>query len=244
MLDGWPLIARFVLGGVLAAIGVVAATMATAILKEAWDSWKAKSQPTVTSASPSIGSPAALLFKCELAKLPSTVPPSGRVSTMDIVSKLEMGAEPWGLGTRHGQPGEKWEWFKDGEISLVSRCDITNYADFPIFNVVMVFKEEFRAAMKPQDNPAATKSGDIVDSSDRTVIIDNIDAKSTFTFYAYSQSRYFVSVKTPTAVNYLRAGSDAREEAKILPAVFGWMSFSPRESNPGPETPPPGATVH
>ncbi|MGL9618296.1 hypothetical protein QRQ56_09865 [Bradyrhizobium sp. U531] len=242
MLDGWPIIARFVLGGFLAAIGAVVVPMAGYILKDAWDAWKAKSQPT-TSASQPLGAPAALLFKCDLAKLPSTVPASGQVFTMDIISKQEVGAEAWGLGTRHGQPGERWEWFKEREISMVTRCDITNYADFPIFNVVMVFKQEFRAAVIPKDNPASTVSGDVVDASDRTVVIDNIDGKSTFSFYAYSQSRHFVTVRIPTEVTYLRAGGDTRESAKILPGLLAGMAFSPRPDNPGPEK-PAGVTVH
>lgn len=240
MLDGWSLVARFVLGGMLVSVGALIGALGGYILKDAWEGSKAKAQAAIAAAGQS---PAALLFKCEFAKLPSLVPPAGQVYTMAIMSKLEFGAEPWGISPRYGQPGEKWEWFKDNEISQVSRCDITNYADFPIFNIGMVFKQEFRAVVVSKDNPGAQSSGDVVDASDRTVVIDNIDAKSTFTFYAYSHSRYFVSVRHPTEVTYLKAGSDTRESAKILPSLMGGMSFGPKPDNSGPEK-PAGVTVH
>ena len=101
------------------------------------------------------------------------------------------------------------------------RCDITNYADFPIFNVAMKFKEEFLELITSKENAGSTSSGQIVDSSERPVVITNIDPKGTFSFYAYSQSKYFVRVHIPTEVTYLKAGGDARETAQLLPPSMG-----------------------
>ena len=55
---------------------------------------------------------APILFNCQFANLPTTVPASGHIATMDIISKLEFGAGTIFLGYRHGEPGEKWTWFE------------------------------------------------------------------------------------------------------------------------------------
>jgi hypothetical protein len=148
---------------------------------------------------------AQILFDCRFSKLPAEVPPSGNISTMMIIEKSESGGEPVLLGDRHGNPGEKLTWFDDLELPPSWRCDITNYSDFPIFNLHMLFKTEFRPLLVDKENPNAGHSGEVFSQYDRPVILTKIDPKSTISFWAYSQSKFFAMVHLPAKVTYWRS---------------------------------------
>jgi hypothetical protein len=106
----------------------------------------------------SAAQPAALLFEWKWSKLPTSIPASGTVSTMHINSQLEVGGQPLLLSQRPGSAGDKLTWGEDTrQYGGVYRCDITNYADYPIFNLVMMFKTEFfltRTGWQPQSRNA------------------------------------------------------------------------------------------
>jgi hypothetical protein len=63
-------------------------------------------------------------------------------------------------------------------------------------------------------------------------------------FYAYSQSKYFVRVSLPSEVTYLRAGSDRREMAQQLPpSMGGGMSFTPIRIKDSPTSKSPATPL-
>lgn len=199
--------------------------------------WVDQKQYPKESKIPALPVPAPILFNCQLAELPIAVPPSGQITTMDIFSRLESGSVPVGLGGRISDPGQKLTWFENAfEPGNVWRCDITNYADFPIFNVAMTFKEQFFETVTSKENPGSSSSGKLMDTSDRAILIANLDPRGTFSFYAYSQSEYYVQVLLPSEVSYLRIGNNQRENAMLLPALSGGMSFSPKREKPKSET--------
>lgn len=157
---------------------------------------------------------AALLFEWKWSRLPTAIPASGVVWTMSIISKLEFGGEPSLLSPRPGSSGDKLSWLEDQrQYGGVYRGDITNYSDYPIFNLVMAFKTEF---FKPETD-GSHRPGPAAETYDRPVVISKLDPKETFSFYAYSDSRMYVSVWLPKEVTYLRDNMSQREVARLLP---------------------------
>jgi hypothetical protein len=157
---------------------------------------------------------AALLFEWKWSKLPTSIPASGIVWTMSIISQLEFGGQPLLLSPRPGSAGDKLTWGEDNrQYGGVYRCDITNYADYPIFNLAMSFKTEF---FKPEKD-GSHHPGPAAESYDRPLLISKLDPKETFSFYAYSDSRLYVSVWLPKEVTYLRDDKSQREVARLLP---------------------------
>jgi hypothetical protein len=167
---------------------------------------------------------AALLFKWEWARLPTVIPPSGTVWTMSTIAELEFGGRPLLLSPRPGSPGDKLTWLEDQrQYGGVYRCDITNYSDFPMFNLVMTFKTEF---FKPDDGGGLHPKPP-AESYERPVVINKLDSKETFSFYAYSDSKLYAQITLPREVTYLRGDQDHRETARLLPQPDQMITLTP-----------------
>lgn len=202
--------------------------------------------PTKENETPKVGTKAqqtaALLFEWKWARLPTTVPASGMVWAMSINSRLEFGGEPIFLSPRPGNPGDKLGWGEDNrQYGGVYRCDITNYADFPIFNIAMTFKTEF---FKPERD-GSSRSGIPVETYDRAILVSKLDPKKTFSFYAYSDSRMYVRLSLPKEVTYLRDSNSPRESARLLPqgepivSLFPMTLIDQTAKSPAPVSPLP-----
>jgi hypothetical protein len=178
---------------------------------------------------------APLLFEWKWSKLPSAIPASGTVWTMSITSQLEFGAQPVLLSPRPGTIGDKLTWGEDTrQYGGVYRCDITNYAEYPIFNLVMNFKTDF---FKPEPDGSRKAETPIAESYERPVTVNKLDPKETFSFYAYSDSRMYVSVWLPKMVTYLR-DDQRREAARLLPQAEQAIMLFPMTLIKSPPTPP------
>lgn len=183
--------------------------------------------------------PAALLVEWKWSKLPTSFPTSGIVWTMHIVSQLEAGGQPLLLSPRPGSPGDKLTWGEDTrQYGGVYRCDITNYADYPIFNLVMHFKTEF---FKPEADGSRKAETPVSESYDRPITISKLDPKETFSFYAFSDSKMYVSVQLPMEVTYLRDEIGPRAAARLLPQADKTISLFPMTfiEQPKPAVQPP-----
>lgn len=163
--------------------------------------------------------PASLFFEWKWARLPTVMPASGIIMTMPNNSKAEFGGQPIYLSPRPGTPGEKVGWSEDTRTYAgVYLCNISNYSDFPIFNLAMTFKTQFFPIEKDAKNPDAGKSSDTpIESYDRPIIINKLDPKETYSFYAYSDSRMYLHISLPDEVTYLRDGVDHREIGHLMP---------------------------
>jgi hypothetical protein len=154
---------------------------------------------------------------------------------------LEFGGEPLLLSPRPGSPGDKLTWSEDQQqYGGVYRCDITNYAEYPIFNLVMAFKTEF---FKPEED-GSHRPGPAAETYDRPVVISKLDPKETFSFYAYSGSRLYVSVWLPKEVTYLRDETSQRVAARLMPqgeqaiTLFPMTLIDQTAKSPPPAPPP------
>jgi hypothetical protein len=184
---------------------------------------------------------ASLLFEWKWARLPTVMPASGTVSTMPIVAQIEFGGRALLLSPRPGSPGDKLTWGEDTrQYGGVYRCDVTNYSGFPIFNLVMTFRTEF---FRPEKDGSLHQGEPVVETQDRPVVIDKLDSKETFSFYAYSSSRMYAEVSLPKKVTYLRGDRDQRETAHLLPQADQLITLFPMTliAAKSPPTPPPPA---
>lgn len=175
---------------------------------------------------------AQVLFEWKWSKLPTIVPASGSVTTMPITSKTEVGASAIFLSVRPGTPGDKLGWGEEyRRYPSVYRGEITNYADFPIFNVAMNFKTEFFRTEKAPDNPNATTVSKVpVETFDRPIVINKIDPRERYSFYVYSDSFMHVHISMPEEITYLRDNVGERETARILPQFERMISLFPAEN--------------
>ena len=104
----------------------------------------------------------------------------------------------------------------------------------------MNFKTEFLAVENDPKKPGGGHSGAVVESYDRPVIINKLDPKETYPFYAYNDSQMFVHIWMPEAISYLRDPFGPREEARVLPQFEKVATFFPvtiKEQKPASETP-------
>jgi hypothetical protein len=215
----WPQYLMVISGGAFF-VGLVAFLQMSARPDESSTSGKHVSAPAPV--------PASVLFEWKWAKLPATVPSSGTVMAMSISSEKEVGAHILYLGARPGAPGDKLSWNEDSrQYASVYRGEITNYADFPIFNLAMTFKTEFFEVVPDINNPGSARSGALVESYDRPVVINKLDPKETFAFYAYSDSQMYVHVSMPESITYVRDTLGPRETARLLPQFEKSISLFP-----------------
>jgi hypothetical protein len=209
-----------------------------------WYLWPTAEDPKATDA----GQPASLYLQWRWARLPTIMPASGVIMTMPNVAQAELGAQPILLSPRPGTPGEKVSWGGENRTYAgIYRCEITNYADFPIFNLAMTFKTEFFPEEKDHQNPnAGSRSSSPIETYDRPIVIDKLDPKETYSFYAYSDSRMWVHIWLPENVTYLRDRSTSRETAHLLPqsdkladlfpVVINATQAAPAQQKPIPTT--------
>jgi disulfide bond formation protein DsbB len=185
---------------------------------------------------------ASLLFEWKWSKLPTAIPAAGTIWTMPTTSQLEFGGQPVLLSPRPGTAGDKLTWGEDNrQYGGVYRCDITNYGEHPIFNLIMTFKTEF---FKPEADGSRQASTPVAESYDRPVVIDKLDPKEAFSFYAYSDSRMFVTLWLPKEVTYLRDSNSQRETARLLPQATQAITLFPMTLIEQPKSlpvPPPQA---
>jgi hypothetical protein len=185
---------------------------------------------------PPVQQPASILFEWKWSRLPTVMPASGTVWTMPITSELEFGAHAVFLSPRAGTAGDKLTWSEDTrQYGGVYRCDVTNYADNSIFNLAMNFKTDF---YKPESDGSRKAETPIAESYDRPLTINKLDPKETFSFYAYSDSRLYVSVWLPKVVTYLRGDQDHRQAAHLLPQAEQSITLFPMTLINQPKAPP------
>jgi hypothetical protein len=110
-----------------------------------------------TKTSESRSRQASIFLQWRWSRLPTVMPASGIIVTMPNASRAEFGGQPVLLSPRPGTPGEKVGWGEHNRTYAgVYRCDVTNYSDFPIFNLATAFKTEFFPVGRDQNNPNAS----------------------------------------------------------------------------------------
>jgi hypothetical protein len=161
--------------------------------------------------------PAHLVFESHLADLPTKVPHEGQVHTLPLFYSPDSGGEQITLSVRHGQPGSDLEWFRDLRFPQVYRCEITNYGNAPLLQVVLEFRVEYREVIK--DNPSSARSGDIAYSRQWPVLLSKIDPGkgNAAVFFVYNQSRYLAVVIPPEVGSYITLGEKAQRRATLVP---------------------------
>jgi hypothetical protein len=220
---------------VIALIGMIVCSIGFAGFA-AFYFWPSELKDTPKAEIVAVQPSAPLLFEWKWSRLPTIIPVSGTVWTMPNTAQIEFGGQPLFLSPRVGSPGDKLTWLEDQrQYGGVHRCDITNYADYPIFNLAMTFKTEF---FKPEKD-GSHHPGPAAESYDRPVTISKIDPKETFSFYTYSDSRMYVSISLPKEVTYLRDDKSQRETARLMPqAEQEIMMFPMTFIDPAPKSPP------
>jgi len=174
---------------------------------------------------------AALFVEYAFASLPTTVPSEGRVDHLDLFYSPDWGDAanaPTGLGGRHGDPGQKWDWHGPTlKVSPNYRCQITNLTTEPMFFVEIVLRVYFKEVIRDLAN---MRSGDVIHSRDWPIMFNKIDAGKQVIFYASNQSRYFAYAAFPSTASYADASNKNRLQVEVSPVAWGGMSFNPAES--------------
>lgn len=177
-----------------------------------------------------------LTFECNLAGLPSRCPAEGRIASMRLsYSPGAESAPPINLIIRHCLPGDALDWFSDIKFPQVYRCEITNYGDAPLLQVMLKFNIEYREALPNDPNATTSKAGETVYSHEWPILFAKIDPgkDNAATFYVYNESTFFAFVSPPRTASYVPLGQTAAREAAVsLIGMTAGMSLFPVERTP------------
>jgi len=154
-----------------------------------------------------------ILIDCHLGMMPKLVPPEGRIYVLPFYYGSP---EIWGGGLAEyfAQPGSEFTW---PSSAPAYRCQLTNYGDATVFNVVLAFPVMFREIVRDSKNPNLMKTGAITGSGERSIEVTKIDVGTNgFVFYIYNQSQHFVSVFLPQSVTLQRNRDNKRRSVRLI----------------------------
>jgi hypothetical protein len=157
------------------------------------------------------------LLECFQSPLPSTIPAGGFVSVIPI----RFGEEGTvGFGGQAGPPGEKISWPEDWLkkwIGTTARCQLTSYADAPIFNVNLPITVTFKR-IKRGDNPSNFAANETINTVDISLPITKIypGKDSPFTFYIYNQGLDVVQIEFRRAPTFSFLGETTIKEGHLV----------------------------
>jgi hypothetical protein len=162
--------------------------------------------------------------------LPGNFPKEGRIYRLAVSYDAGWAgaAKPIGFNERFGPPGSPVteEWHSNFELGLVFRCEITNHAERPLFNISMNFRIEMREPTKAA-KPFLPQPGRLVEAHDRKVTISKLEPNSSFVFYAHNESMLYVSIGIPNVASYMSLGDSGPRQRPLLPTNAETLSFPP-----------------
>lgn len=142
-----------------------------------------ESAPTV------IEKPKTLFIDCRMGTMPSAVAAPGRVYAL-LTSHLPLENGGGGLAEYFSTSatGGEFAWTNDKSPAWAYRCDVTNYADEVLVDVVMSFMMTFRKPLEVPGQPNALKQGEVTLDRPWPITIAKIDRgpESPFTFYVWN----------------------------------------------------------
>lgn len=138
-----------------------------------------------------------IFVECHFGTMPKTIPTEGRIyvlTAMDL--PIERGGG--GIGEFFGPPGTEWSWPTPSGSPFVPayRCQLTNYANAPLFNVTLELTLIFAEAIRDKNS---ARSGKIVLERPWIVEIPKLDVgpSNPFSFYIYNQTSDFLQFNFP-----------------------------------------------
>lgn len=136
------------------------------------------------------------LVECFQSPLPTTIPEGGFVSVLPMRFD-DKGSV--GFGSQAGQVGDKmnWpeEWLKKW-VGTTVRCQITNYANAPIFNINLPMTFTFKR-IRSGNNPANFVADETINTVEVSLPITKLypGKDSPFSFYIYNQGHDVVTIE-------------------------------------------------
>jgi hypothetical protein len=138
-----------------------------------------------------------------------------------------------GIGARNGIAGAKWEWpdeWNKNWLAATRLCKVTNYADFPIFEVSLPISVAFIRIERDPTNPGGSFiANQIIGQVDGILSIAKIDPgkENPWHFYIYNQGRDVLRIELTKPPTYVRAGDTKATEAQLLPLAGVHVSLWP-----------------
>lgn len=160
-----------------------------------------RSAPDVAPA-PTVDRRKMVFIDCRMGTMPSAVPPPGRIFAL-LTSHLPAESGGGGLAEYFSTSakGGEFAWTNDKSPAWAYRCDITNYAEEVLVDVMMNFRMTFRSPLEVPGQPNALKQGEVTLDRLWPVTIAKIDRgpESPFTFYVWNCCvDRFVTVRAPS----------------------------------------------
>jgi hypothetical protein len=138
-----------------------------------------------------------------------------------------------GLADRFGPPGSPIKWNNTDIPEWAYRCEVTNYAVKPLFDVWFGVHLVFRTPEVVPGQPNSRRQGDITFEHDWLVPIPKIDPgpDAAYVFFVWNCcTPRFVNVSLPAFATAQIAGEIRRQRIKIVQPTANL--FNPLNPNP------------
>jgi hypothetical protein len=184
--------------------------------------------------------PSALFIENQFSAFPTVVPLDGQIATMRFDWAPSWHKTVWANSTRHGTPGEKWNWDHVSERPYLVR--IINLSDAPMFKVQIFFTADFRENII---DGTSQRSGNSLHQATFQVVIDSLfpGKENAYTAYAYSSCPYCVFVTPPLEATYQTAAAGTRRKTSIMLPRLWIMDFLPPRTAPPARQEPPSTAI-
>lgn len=168
---------------------------------------------------------AEIAIGCHSALLPKNFGPNEIVRALNLFpTPVENGGGGLAIFSNYG--GKEWQWKIDnGPASYATRCEITNYGSFPVFDFKMLLDLTFIEAVDVPEQENAKKQGPVKLRRKWVVDAQKIDPgpANSFAFWIYNLNRdLFVNVLLPHSATVTKLGDNKQIEVNLtVPQVGG-----------------------
>ena len=172
-----------------------------------------------------------LTMESNLADLPNRCPQEGQIASMRLFYRPDSSVgEPIGFIVKHCRPGAYVEWFRDLKFPQIYRCEITNYGEAPLLQVLLKFKIEYQETV-PTKSGRAVSAGEAIHSGEWPVLLPKIDPGkiNSAVFYVYNESDYFAQVTPPKLASHIDFNKKQQRASLLHIGMVAGMSFWPVE---------------
>ena len=177
-----------------------------------------------------------LYFQCEASLMPRTFPSSGEIWVYQPLGANALEAlTTFGgatLGKVFGQPQGEVKWLNDpAKIATGQKCQLFNYGNGPLFDVMITFDVVLREVVKHTDG-GGSNSGAILQSGKWNLDVPKIDEgrSNPFEFYFFNRMwPYFIQIGSSPTATSIKSNDAARQSVKLISSAHN----QPIWINPG-----------
>jgi hypothetical protein len=168
-----------------------------------------------------------LFVECSRAYFPIKAPSSGRIYALNL-NAIPLAVGGGGMGEYTSQPDSEIKF--GPEITEAHRCTISNYGPKPLINVAIGLYIIFQEKITDENNPNASRSGNVVAERPWRIDIKKIDPVpgNQFEFYIWNMTPNFAYVSFPDSATAEYIGNSERLEFRVSSTNSYPLSLPPR----------------